>query len=859
VVAVAVVAAALILALTATSGRLFLAAAGDAAVGQELDRIGGVPVLAMVMFGDVPADVAAVQRAAESVASDQAPGLGPAVRTRSGPAIEAAAGTRSTGVRLAARDGFAGHIRVLERAGGDGAWLPDTAARALGVRAGQTVRLGAPPGVRLRVAGVYRDLVAGGQPLEPFWSPLANVLYTLSVTMDTPPPLVLVDPDRFLDLTARLEAPARLEWDFYPESGRLSLPAADRLAAQIQSVQAATGDPLAEQEGLGQVTTSTPIADVVRRAHATLAALTGPVESISLTGRLLALVLVAAAAVFAVRRRRGEVAVLIAHGVGGLPVGLRSMVEAALPLAVGGALGYLAGLGLAGTLNPAPGLEPRATAAARREVGLALLAGLLLFGLVTWIAVRSEERERTGRRLGQVLAGPWWELLVLALAAAALYELRTRGGGPVQVEGQPAQIDRLVVLFPLLAIAGLAGLATRGTARLLTRRPRPPLTASSAARPAPLLASRRLIAAPRTVLLLVAGSAVALGLLTYSATLVASTRSGAADKARVLVGADTSLQLADDAPPGVTAGLPATVVRRFDEVGLTLDARPVAMIGVDPATFGAGAFWRDSFADASLGRLLGRLDGAPPGRLGAILAGPAVGDARSVEVGPLRLPLTVVATARAFPGMTSTDRSLLVVSSARFDAVAGAQRDRAGWRTEIWARGDPEAVQAVLRRAGRTPEVVASAADQLRTPVFLAQAWTFRLLSALGVLAGTVALVGLVLYAQARQRGRVVAYALTRRMGLSRAAHRRSVLWELAGLLGFAFLLGAGSAVAAAAAVLGRIDPMPELPPGLGLELPGAVLGGTLLGILLAALAGALLVQRAADRASVAEVMRLAG
>jgi putative ABC transport system permease protein len=147
----------------------------------------------------------------------------------------------------------------------------------------------------------------------------------------------------------------------------------------------------------------------------------------------------------------------------------------------------------------------------------------------------------------------------------------------------------------------------------------------------------------------------------------------------------------------------------------------------------------------------------------------------------------------------------------------------------------------------------------MRTPAFQAQAWTFRLLSALGVLAGTVALVGLVLYAQARQRGRVVAYALTRRMGLSRAAHRRSVLWELAGLLGFAFLLGAGLAVVAAAAVLRRLDPMPQLPPGLRLELSEAVLAATLAGVLLAALAGAVLVQRAADRANVAEVMRLAG
>jgi len=853
-----VVAAALILALTATSGRLFLASAGDAAFGQELDQIGGVPMLAMVMFGDRPADVAAVQRAAESVASDLVPGLGPPVRTRSGPIMDAAVGTRTARVRLAARDGFAGHIQALERAGGDGAWLPDTAASSLGVRAGQTVRLGLPPGVRVRVIGVYRDLATSDQPLDRFWSPLGKVIYTLDQEeRTTPPGLVLVDPDRFLELTRRLESPGQLEWDFYPESDRLTLPEADRLAAQIQAVQGTTGDPWAEQTGLTRVTTATPITDVVRRAHATLAALTGPVESISLTGRLLALALVAAAAVFAVRRRRGELSVLIAHGVGGLPIGARSMVEAALPLAAGGALGYLVALGLAGPLDPVPGLQPQATAAARREVAVAMAAGLLLFGLVTWIAVRSEERERA-RRLGQALATPWWEVLALALAAAALYELRTRGGAPVLLEGQPAQVDRLLVLFPLLAIAGLAGLATRAAARLL-RRARPPLTAASAARPAPVLALRRLVAAPRTVLLLVTGSAVALGLLTYSGTLVASTRSGAADKARVLVGSDTNLQLLSEAPPGVTAGLPATVVRRFQEVRLTLDSRPVDMIGVDPASFASGAFWRQGFADASLGRLLGRLDQAPPGRLAAILAGPAVADARAVDVGRVRLAVTVVATARAFPGMTSSDRSLLVVSSAGFDAAAGRKRDQASWRTELWARGDPGAALAALRRAGQAPAAVTTAAGQMRTAAFVAQAWTFRLLSALGVLAGMVALVGLVLYAQARQRGRVIAYALTRRMGLSRAAHRRSVLWELAGLLGFAFLLGAGLAVVAAAAVLPRLDPMPELPPSLGLELPGPVLAGTLSCILLAALAGAVLVQRAADRAKVAEVMRLAG
>ena len=849
------VAAALILALTTTSGRLFLASTGDAAIAQEFKRIGGVPTLALVMFGADRSEASAVEAEVESVVRNQAPELGPPVRSMLGPTLDAVAGARTAQVQLAARDGAGAHLQVLDRGTGGGVWITDTTARSLGVRAGQTVRLDGRSGIALAVAGVYRDLAADGRSLDPFWSPLASTIYALRPDRDTPAPLLLVDPDRFVDLADRLETSRRLEWDLYPAPGRLTLPRADRLVAQVLAVQSTAGDPLGEL-GRHRLTTSSPIGTAVERAHATADALRGPVESITLAGRLLAMVLVAAAGVFAVRRRRAEVMVLIAQGVGGLPIGARSIVEAALPLAVGGALGYLAALGLAGALNPLPGLQPEALAAARGEVVIALAAGLLLFGLVTWVVVRSRELERTGR-LRQVLARPLWEALVLVLAVAALYELQTRGAGPVQVQGRPARVDRLLVLFPLLLIAGLAGLATRGAAGLLARRGRPALKSASGARPAPFLALRRLVAAPGLVLLLVTGSAVAFGLLTYSGILVATTRSAAIDKARILVGSDTNLLLGDEAPPGATAGLQATVVRRFEQVTLPGD-QPVTMIAVDPATFRTGAFWDDSFAEASLGAMLRRLESPRPGRVGAILAGPALmADAPSVDVGPTRLPLEVVATAAAFPGMTSADRSLLVVSASRLDAVAG--RMDSGWRTEIWARDDPEMALAALRRVGLAPETVTTAADVMRTPAFLAVSWAFRLLSALGALAGAVAPACLVLYAQARQRDRVVAYALTRRMGLSRGAHRRSVLWELAGLLLFALVLGASLAVVASLAVYRRLDPLPELPPTPQLQLPGVLLGATLLGVLLAALAGAFLVQRAADRANVAEVMRLAG
>jgi hypothetical protein len=87
-------------------------------------------------------------------------------------------------------------------------------------------------------------------------------------------------------------------------------------------------------------------------------------------------------------------------------------------------------------------------------VVVVLAVGLLLLAAVTWASVRAEERERSRAAFRELLAKPLWEALVLVLAAAALYELQSRGGQPVQVAGQPARVDRFLVLFPLLLIAG---------------------------------------------------------------------------------------------------------------------------------------------------------------------------------------------------------------------------------------------------------------------------------------------------------------------------------------------------------------------------------------------------------------------
>jgi hypothetical protein len=261
--AVAVVMAALILAATATMGRLFLAAAGDAALAQELRAAGGVPALAIVMFSSFEPDtVDSIDASARSAVRVHGPGLAPAVRTMLGPSVPAAAGGRVTSVQLAARDGFAAHIHPIARTFGQGVWMPDTAARLLGIRPGQTLTLGTGPSVEVRVVGVYRDLARADGPLDPFWSPLSSSIYTANAERNPAARLLLVDPDRLAQLGSALDMHGRLEWDFYPGPGPLTLPRSQALVTDIQRVEGAVGDPLTPLGKL-RATTSSSLAQLV--------------------------------------------------------------------------------------------------------------------------------------------------------------------------------------------------------------------------------------------------------------------------------------------------------------------------------------------------------------------------------------------------------------------------------------------------------------------------------------------------------------------------------------------------------------------------------------------------------------------
>ena len=82
--------------------------------------------------------------------------------------------------------------------------------------------------------------------------------------------------------------------------------------------------------------------------------------------------------------------------------------------------------------------------------------------------VEGDELEEISGRLPKALTRTPWEAVVLVVAAAAFYEITTRSSATVRGGGTP-HVDRLLLLFPLLFIAGLAGLAVRVLRALLGR------------------------------------------------------------------------------------------------------------------------------------------------------------------------------------------------------------------------------------------------------------------------------------------------------------------------------------------------------------------------------------------------------
>lgn len=848
-----------ILAIASASSPAFLSSAGNRAFQDGIAPFcpytataqftSYIPLVGHVALGSgaerITQTDASVQHAVANI-----PHLDPVVHTIVGGPLSSAKAGQPGGihqVRLIERDGALDHVQQLTTDGGPGVWITDTSAAALGIAVGDRIKLDSGAGrVTVRVAGIYRDL--GSAPLPQFWCSLSIAINGYPNANIPPPRLVLADRDTFLQLgTALGDTGDQFIWEYPLHTKDLTLHEAGDTAAGLFGIQ--QGLETSGPSFIGNVSLATAssvsLPGIVRIANGTVDALRGSVQAISLAGAIVALLVLGAAGIYWVDRRRSEVAVLSAKGAGSAAIMVKVILEA-LPVAIIAAgLGWYAAIAMVRVLGPARLLDPSVPSQALRQVVWTGAIGLLLMAATAAASAR-RLTELGPVRGAQALSRAPWELAVLLLAAASLYEILTRGAAPIESStGGPAKVDVLLLLFPILFVAGLAGLASRGLRRLLPRL----RAAGSRWPPAMYLTSRRLAGASRTALALVTASALAIGILAYAGFLTASAKATARAKAEVFLGSDVAVTLVRDQP--IPAGLQATKVESIDGLIYYPDQVPVKALIVDPHTLSNGAFWDGSFGASSLSSVLRKLEG-PQGDTVPILAVGSLKTDGGLALGAgKQAPVRIVASLKAFPG-ESPSEPLVVLSkdaASRFSLTGPVQ---------LWARGDPAAITRTIDRSGLDTLSVASVDSVQATSDFQAVSWALAFLQALGIMTGAIAIGGVLLYLEARQRAREISYALSRRMGLTRRAHAVSVTLELGGMLLIAWLLGVVLAGIAARILYLKLDPLPDFPPPALYRIPLAPIGLIALALLVVAAAGAWRVQRAADRARVAEVMRLA-
>ena len=680
-------------------------------------------------------------------------------------------------VQIASRTGALDNITILSSVGGQGVWLPDDLASTIGAKpgseidfaqdagAGQPVVPAGSPTAQVRVAGIYRSLV--GTVLPRFWCTQTAIFGSFDSNFP-PPPVIIAPPNTLSTLLGSLKVAdlTSYEWERtltpginVPEAAKV-LTAVEHLDGSVGAAPQFRGRFAGFPIGGGLDGTSllvTQLVFIVAHAEAIEHALRGGILPVSLAGLAVSALLVAAAGSYWVDRRRSEVALLSSRGAGPTALGGKAALENLIPVAVGAVVGWAAASGLVVAIGPSGSLPTSA-----RFDGLwASLAGgafaLLLVWVVAGLRVRSGAVQRFGRsRIARVP----FELLPLGLS---LWAWSTLGQPSLQANGTSAPgVGAAFLAFPILFLLSLAALGARFTVVILSARWFRRATAGLG-KPA-WLASRRLSGAPKIAALSLASTAAAVGVLLYGSALTTSQNSTLHAKAAVFVGSTTSVQLLSPGP--VPAALAPTTTEVLSLPNAMIGGLDSNVIGIDPKTFAKAAFWDSSFANVSLQTLLELISGAqnPGAPLPVIIAGSGAGSV----TGPLELsdygmytspiPVTVVGTAKEFPGESGVDP--LVITSTSLLRKFGIPGE-----DQLWSHQSDQQVLAALERAGESPTILVTIPDVLDETTFAAIAWTFGYLQALGVLSGAVIIGGLLLFVSTRARSRALAYVLVAQNG----------------------------------------------------------------------------------------------
>jgi putative ABC transport system permease protein len=885
---VALAVGALLVALTVSVAPLFLSASEGELVTSTIAkpiytrygtgliyRATGVPFSAQASGGSLTSE----RRRVFSDAVAKSPELDPALSSAAAPAVGVTApGKQVPAVGAVFGRLFAGtdaldHVRILSGSDGDGVWLPSNIATPLHAGPGDRVELhdGAHE-VTVRVNGVYAAIYTS--PPDGFWQPWSgDMIYQFDPDAPLPPQFMITDEARLIDLQQRLDHPMADQAIQAPvrPAPQLTLDDAHELStfvtgleARMQVGHSPDGSlfmccgriPFGTRVFPPQISTITlhsAINDVVKSVDQRAAGVRGPVIVLVIAGLAISLAAVAAAGLFSFASRPDEAGLLRARGWGPVRVAGRMVVESTLPIVIGAAVAY--GVALALVAGPGPGgaITPAAVRAAIIAAGAAAIVSILLVGVVAGLRfVSGHERES---RAARALIWVPWELF--AVAGAVVLGRTLRGQGGIVRSGSVQQARPAVFLFPLALSLAAALVTARIATVVMVRRAhdRKGTGASSG-----WLATRRFASSTRLSVVFLVAATLAVSAFISSSALVASLRTTVDAKAKIFVGSDVKVDVVPDASTPKNFPLPVTEVQRALDAGQFDSGQAFDVLVVDPSTFASAAFWDDAFSDAPLEDLMSRLGGGKSNPLPIVVANGAGISPSSITVGSVSSPVEIVGHAETFPG-SSSNRPIVVIGR---DSVVPALHvgpyaiPSSNSRTELWIRGPTDEALAAIGAANIQTFVILTA-DQIKdNPLITAAVNTFLALDVLGIAALLLVLVLAVVYLQARQRSRVVASALSSRMGVPARTLRVALVLELGGLLLAAVAVGALVGIASAPIVVGSLDPIPSIPPPPISVTPWLTILAAAVLVLGASLTGVWFSGRAARRDSLGEVMRVA-
>jgi hypothetical protein len=690
---------------------------------------------------------------------------------------------------------------------GTGLWLPDTLAERLGLGPGDPAALllsapaGAPPPTGATVTGVYvTDRVGGPEDPTGLWRDLADELPTWPAHLEeTSPqiPLLVADADTYRALAAGIGERSLDTWDVVPDADPVRIADVQRLVVAQNELEAELRNPdsrLSQQidsEGPNDVTVFGGLAPMVDAARTGYSATIEGVSAVRVVGMGLSWLVIALAAVALLFRRRGERQVLVDEGRSSVELAALTLVEVLVPVGLGLAAGLAASQPFVARIVGTEGtpVRPQDTAV----VGLVALATLVVASFGDAV---QRHRRISGRSTAVRRRIPW-RTAVLTVA----------GAGAVSAYAGGSDFDTVTALFPLAAVGAAAILVSTAATALLARLARRWLPS----RLGPRLTFSRLARDPSAATAFLAAT-VAFGAVGYGLLFQVSADDAASDKVAARVGATSVFQLSS---PGDVEQLDAIA----DRSTLVLKTVPVIdghtrgrLFAIDPATFGRAALWSPRFAGGrDLSEVTARL--APDGDVVPVVL---VGDGAGVQSrGTLGRPgsevrYRVVDRLAAFPGVGDDD-PVLVVGQAALGEV-GAEDDVT---PQLWSRYDADTVSRAAGAAGLEPRLLTTTAAVRATPSLVARSWVTDYLQAFTVLAlllGLLVLAGL--HGRDREQRRLQDATLAD-LGHPRRLASRAAGLELATVSVLGALAGGLAAYAVTLSLADRLDPLPDLPPGL--------------------------------------------